>query len=397
MVNDRFVVLRRSGLDEPEFRIDTQHLGRPNQPFGSAPIELTLEVEELSSTDVVALRRERDVEAITPVMPLRLVRPTASHEPSAASGVPWGLEAVGATTSPYRGAGITVAVLDTGIDRDHPAFAEVDVVENDFTGEGNGDRDGHGTHCAGTIFGSVVNGTRLGVAPAVDRALVGKVIGAAGASTEWLIDAILWALDEGANVISMSLGIDFPGAVATYIERGMAPEPATSRALEAYRANVDLFRTVSAFTRERGNIAQPAVIVAAAGNESRRDADRPYEIAVAPPAAAQGVISVGAVGQDAGTWRVAPFSNTRPNVAGPGVDIESASLDGGTVSMDGTSMATPHVAGVAALWGEYLLAKAGSMNATSLGSYLTGRTTLDGFAAGTDGSHVGTGLVQAPQ
>jgi subtilisin family serine protease len=81
---------------------------------------------------------------------------------------------VGADTSPFSGDGIVVAVLDTGIDASHPAFEGVDIVQKDFTGEGVGDQHGHGTHCAGTIFGRTSEGTRIGVAPGVKKALIGK-------------------------------------------------------------------------------------------------------------------------------------------------------------------------------------------------------------------------------
>ena len=84
---------------------------------------------------------------------------------------------MGADTSSCTGNGIVVAVLDTGIDASHPAFAGVEVIQKDFTGEGDGDQHGHGTHCAGTIFGRNVNGTRIGVAMGVKKALIGKVLG----------------------------------------------------------------------------------------------------------------------------------------------------------------------------------------------------------------------------
>ena len=121
---------------------------------------------------------------------------------------------MGADTSPFTAKGVTVAVLDTGIDATHPAFEGVELIQKDFTGEGRGDKNGHGTHVAGTIFGQTVDGLRIGVAPGIGRALVGKVLDAlGGGSTQSIAEAIQWALNSGANVISMSLGMDFPGLV----------------------------------------------------------------------------------------------------------------------------------------------------------------------------------------
>jgi len=60
---------------------------------------------------------------------------------------------MGADSSPFTGDGIVVAVLDTGIDASHPALSGVEIVEYDVMGDSNGDQNGHGTHCAGTIFG----------------------------------------------------------------------------------------------------------------------------------------------------------------------------------------------------------------------------------------------------
>ena len=67
------------------------------------------------------------------------------------------------------GNGIVVAVLDTGIDKNHPAFSGAQIIEKDFSGEGNGDQHGHGTHCAGTILGRTTGGKRIGVAPGVPK------------------------------------------------------------------------------------------------------------------------------------------------------------------------------------------------------------------------------------
>ena len=83
-------------------------------------------------------------------MPTRLVEPLAVDVEQTAA---WGIGAVGADRSTRTGAGVVPCVLDTGIDASHPAFAGVSLLEEDFSGTGTGDRQGHGTHCAGTVFG----------------------------------------------------------------------------------------------------------------------------------------------------------------------------------------------------------------------------------------------------
>ncbi|MDB5045968.1 MAG: hypothetical protein JWQ08_2018, partial [Deinococcus sp.] len=311
-------------------------------------------------------------------------------------------------TSPYTGAGTVVAVLDTGIDASHPAFAGVELAEQDFSGDGNGDTEGHGTHCAGTIFGRDVNGTRIGVARGVGRALIGKVLGEQGGSSEAIARAILWAVQEGAHVISMSLGIDFPGLVARLERQGFPTPLATSVALEGYRANVKMFEALAYTAQHWGAEERPVLLVAAAGNESQRDQNKDWEVSVSPPAVSTGFLSVAAVGQAggqpeaqaAGGLVVAPFSNTNANIAAPGVGIVSARAGGGSanpfISMSGTSMAAPHVAGVTALWAEKLI-RTNQLSLLQLGTRVAGSATFSGLAGGTDPADVGLGLVQAPQ
>ncbi|HEX7636331.1 MAG TPA: S8 family serine peptidase [Noviherbaspirillum sp.] len=236
--------------------------------------------------------RDEEVAAIAPIMRMKLIAPhdTAPDErvQPAAQGVTWGVQAIGADTSPFTGDGIVVAVLDTGIDATHPAFNGANLIQKDFTGEGNGDEIGLGTHCAGTIFGRSINGVRIGVAPGVKKALIGKVLGKNGGSSGHICDAIQWAIDNGANVISMSLGIDFPGHVKDLTAQGIPEEVAVSIALEDYRKNVLLFEKLAAFVKASGAFSQAAVITAAAGNESRREPSKFFEVADSPPAVADG-------------------------------------------------------------------------------------------------------------
>lgn len=370
-------------------------------PAAPTPIALEVEVEDIERRKLPAVAKNRDVVAIAPAMPMKLVQPLDVVDATpAAPTTAWGIKAVKADTSPFTGKGIVVAVLDTGIAKNHTAFQGVQIIEKDFTGSGDGDTHGHGTHCAGTIFGRDVNGNRIGVARGVGKALIGKVLGEGGGGSDTIINAMNWAVENGANVISMSLGIDFPGYVAHLINNMNLPaELATTRALEAYRMNVQLFERMASLVRALSAIKQPCLIVAAAGNESQRNVNPDFEISVSPPAVSEGNISVAAVGEGSGAgFTVADFSNTGAGVSGPGVSILSArpTPNTGLVTMSGTSMATPHVAGVAALWGEKL-AGMGGLNILNWSGRLVGSAVTAGFASPFDPSDIGAGLVQAPQ
>lgn len=361
------------------------------------PEELEIEETELSSAQRNDLRRDPRTRAIAPAMPMKLITPVESKVVTTSpGGNTWGIEAVGAANCSFDGSGITVAVLDTGIEPTHPAFTGVDLVQRNFTSESDNDLNGHGTHCAGTIFGRDVDGTRIGVARGVKRALIGKVLGQNEGSSTTIAQAIQWALNEGAHVISMSLGIDFPGAVKFLVEsQGLEIPEATSIALESYRANINLFGELSRFVEAQGSLlGQGTIIVAASGNESRRPK---YEIAVAPPAASTGIISVGALQKSStGGLSVAYFSNDQVNISAPGVDVISAWLGCGLRSLNGTSMATPHAAGVAALWGQRLLEATGSVNHQILRARLIASGRISPLSVDQEPDDIGAGIVQAP-
>lgn len=328
-----------------------------------ASSNLIIEIDDIEREKLAILSRHRDVRAIAPNMPVALIKPVNPDSSStSASGdtaeVTWGIKVIGARSSPFNGAGIVVAVLDTGIDRAHSAFTGVEITEKDFTGHGNGDSLGHGTHCAGTIFGRETNRIRIGVAQGVTRALIGKVLGPDGGQSTHVVQAINWAAENGAHIISMSLGIDFPGFQKKLREKGFPEEVATSRALEGYRANVQLFDRLASLIGSLSAFRQASLLIAAAGNESQREIHPDFEISVSPPAVSEGFISVAAIGQEPNGFVVAPFSNTGADISGPGVKITSAKAGGGLTTLNGTSMATPHVAGVAALWADQIM-KAG--------------------------------------
>lgn len=398
MATENFIILRSKRLSPPTF----DNLGPPvgSSGIGTArggvlPEAIMIEEADLTKSERSDLRRDPQIRAVAPLMPMRLVKPVDSVAigPSD-TGAMWGIESVRANESPYDGSGITVAVLDTGIDPDHPAFASCEIVQKNFTTESDNDLNGHGTHCAGTIFGHDVSGTRIGIARNVKRALIGKVLGKGGNTSATIAHAIEWAVDGGANVISMSLGIDFPGYVDYLVNNaGYDINPATSLALEAYRANINLFTELSRYVEMQGSFGQGTIIIAASGNESKRPE---YEIAVAPPAAGTGIVSVGALQKTNSGLGVAYFSNNQVDIAAPGVNIISAFPGGGLRSMSGTSMATPHVAGVAVLWAQRQLEMTGRIENQALLVRILASGTFDSLADGVEEEDVGTGIVQAP-
>ena len=361
----------------------------------------TIETRDLSPNDLRDASRDPSILSLARSMPTRLIEPEPLDDARDEDAVPaWGITSVGADTSPFDGSGVRVAVLDTGIDADHAAFAGVTLTRADFSGSGHQDANGHGTHCAGTIFGRDVEGTRIGVATGVTDAVIGKVLADDGrGSSEMLFNAMRWVSgqENPARVISMSLGFDFPGFAERLVTENDYPVLlATSVALEGYRMNLRMFDALMSMIRRQADFNGGTLVVAAAGNESRRQISPDFEVSASVPAAAEGVVSVGALGQGDGGLTVAPFSNTNPVVSAPGVGIISARSGGGLRSLNGTSMATPHVAGVTALWWQALAQSGVPLTARAVDARLLATAITSGFAPGTDLMDRGQGLVQAP-
>lgn len=237
----------------------------------------------------------------------------------------WNLKAIGfpAAWDFALGDGVKVAVLDTGIMDTHHEFAGRTIIGTNTIDPGASWRDdfGHGTHVAGIIAATMNNGVGItGIAPHATL-MAGKVLDSDGAGTDSsLAEGLYWAADNGADVINMSI---------TSFEYSPALEEAC------------------AYARAKG-----CLIVAAAGNEN---ANR-----VGYPAVFPGVISVGAIEQtiSAPPFRRAVFSNLgyELDIAAPGVAINSSIFNpsnplatGQYMPWNGTSMASPHVAGVLAL------------------------------------------------
>lgn len=355
--------------------------------------------EQLPEHAVSELKTDPQVQLVVPTMPTRLISPVESKPAPlhAALASNWGIKAVRADKSRYDGRGVCVAVLDTGIDRDHPAFAGMSLIEKDFSDHGNGDRNGHGTHCAGTIFGRNDGHQRVGIARGVERALIGKVLGDDGAGqSEMVFHALTWAMEQQADIISMSLGFDFPGMVSRLMADGWPLDLATSTALEAYGGNLRMFDAIMSVLKAQAAFGVAPLVIAAAGNESRRALKREYRIATSLPAAADDVISVAAIGRSDSKFMVADFSNIQARLSAPGVDITSAWPGGGLRTVSGTSMACPHVAGVAALWWQFLRQANIKPTARNVAARLIANARKNVFVANTDEADIGQGLVTAP-
>ena len=210
---------------------------------------------------------------------------------------------------------VVVAVIDTGVDLTHPDLDGVTVVSPRDTVWNNADVTddiGHGTHVAGTILAETNNATGIaGIAPASSLMPIKVADDLGGLSFSDVLDGVDWAREHGADIINMSLG----GL--------LTPE------------QVALGQPTFTLARDAG-----ILMVAAAGNDGIDI--RTY------PASFAGVVSVSAVdAQD----HLASFSNTGKaiDLAAPGVDLVSTVPGGGYEPHSGTSMASPHVAGVAAL------------------------------------------------
>ncbi len=231
----------------------------------------------------------------------------------------------------YTGEGVTVAVIDTGVDQTHPDLADREIAEANFSeAPDNVDHFGHGTHVASIVAGTGAKsgGKYRGVASGA-RILDAKVLDDFGGGLEsWIIAGMEWAAEQGADIANMSLG------------GGDTPE-------------IDpLEEAVNTLSAEYGTL-----FVIAAGNSGTDES-------VGSPGSADAALTVGAVDRDD---NLAGFSSRgprvgdgaiKPDVTAPGVDIVAALHSDGTIgpevepgytALSGTSMATPHVAGAAAL------------------------------------------------
>ena len=278
------------------------------------------------------------------------IQPAPTDDGVLVLGATWGLNACRVPPSARSGAGIKVAVLDTGMDLGHPDFAGRPIVSQQFVGQPVQDLHSHGTHCIGTSCGTK---TPAGTTPRYGiafRALIhaGKVLSNSGSSVGGsVLNGMNWAIANRCAVISMSLGSQ------------SGPQPAYTAAGQAALNN-------------------GLLIIAAAGNAGS---------STGSPANSPTIMSVASLDP---SLSPSSFSNFgKIEIAAPGRDVFSSVPRPTRYGIkSGTSMATPHVAGCAALWAETSPALRG-MN-------LWNRLRAAARHLPLPASRVGAGLVQAP-
>jgi subtilisin len=243
-------------------------------------------------------------------IPPDLIRGPESDVLPMAGEANWGVEVFGVNDMRKltNGEGVIAGIIDTGVDRTHPDLKNC-IASRDFTGSSSGpaDRNGHGSHCTGTVGGTNPN---IGMAPGC-KTVHGKALsdGGSGAGT-WIAAACQWCVDQGAEVLSLSLG----------------------------SSGQD-----STITNKFSELAEQGIwIVAAAGNSGGGTSDVDW------PGRSPHCISVAALNKD---LTPASFSSAGAKIdtAFSGVNIWSVRPGGGYQQMSGTSMATPGVAGVLTL------------------------------------------------
>lgn len=265
-------------------------------------------------------------------------------------GVTWGLKACRVPQSPRSGLGVRVAVLDTGFDLGHPDFAGRLVTTQTFVGQPVQDLHGHGTHCIGTALGPLApagSTPRYGIAHK-GQIFVGKVLSNSGSGTTGgVLAGMNWAIANKCAVISMSLGSSAP-VQAAYTAAGNAA------------------------------LSKGCLIIAAAGNDGA---------GTGAPANSPSIFSVASLDANLSPSGFSNFGKIE--IAAPGRDVFSSwPRPTRYRTISGTSMATPHVAGCAALWAE--------SNPALRGAALWSRLQASAKPLPFPVARVGRGLVQAP-
>jgi subtilisin family serine protease len=301
---------------------------------------------QVRDDDLQSLVANNDIEGIylnqrlfTPPVVTPKSLPSAIEDNKVSS---WGLRSIGALSTwgafGCRGEGVTVGLLDTGVDATHPdlqgkiaAWAEFDRNGAQVPGSQPHDSDRHGTHCAGTICGGDASGRWIGVAPEAKIAAGLVLNGRQGGTHAQILAGMEWAINQRVDVISMSLG----GLVLD----AEAPSTYTRAIISALKVGIP--------------------VVTAIGNEGSQTTGTPGNDILAFAVGATDHLNR-AAGFSGGRTQVIrqsvffppdqlPLVYSKPDVSGPGVAIFSSIPGGGWEHFNGTSMATPHVAGAIAL------------------------------------------------
>jgi subtilisin len=273
-----------------------------------------------------SLRTHQRVKAIYSAPTPSLIAPVAVLGAKASAEFTWGLKRINIRAlwdKGFDGKGVRVGHLDTGVDGSHPAlagaiadgdFAEFDLIGNQVRGARPRDSGQHGTHTAGTLLGRAGPRGKFGVAPGAQ--LVSALSIEGGQVIDRILAGLEWIVSRNVQILTMSVGL--PGYVAAFEEL-----------IAALRRNKVL----------------PVIAIGNEGPDTSRS-----------PGNYPNVLSVGACTEDD---LVADFSSSQrmarqqdplePDLVAPGVNVLSCVPGGEFAIMDGTSMATPHVAGLAAL------------------------------------------------
>jgi subtilisin family serine protease len=326
----------------------SRDLGYAAQPLETSTIgsgTLPVATVEVTRKTLQTLAQQPDVVAVLPNQRINLIQPKRVEyegliQQEQQDGVTWGLKQleIPKLWESTKGQDINVAVLDTGVYGSHPAlgdrvkdFVVIDPLGRRIKAEPTFDCGHHGTHVCGTIAGGQdSNGVAIGVAPQTNLLVAGVLIGDTTIRT--LIEGISWAIEQGADIINMSLGMKYY-------------EPLFAEVLDILLNQYGILPVVAIGNENHGNSSSP-------GNTYN-------------------AFSIGAVEKNTSDVDVASFSSgaslvfpgkepnalvIKPDVVAPGAQIYSCipptKRPNGTFEynfMDGTSMATPHVAGVAAL------------------------------------------------
>ena len=308
---------------------------------------LPMATVEVTSKTLEALADQPNVVAVLPNQSIHLIQPRRVEysellKQESQDQVTWGLKhlEIPKLWETSKGESINVAVLDTGVYAAHPAlnnrvkeFVVIDPLGRRISASPAFDSGQHGTHVCGTIAGGKVDkGVSIGVAPQANLLVGGVLIGDTTLRT--LLEGISWAIERGADIINMSLGLSYY-------------EPLFAEVLDLLLNQYGILPVVAVGNENHGNTSSPgnAENAFSVGAVERLSSDK-LDVAFF----SSGASLVFPDGEETGRLV------TKPDVVAPGVQVYSCipptRTPEGTYAhnyMDGTSMATPHVAGVAAL------------------------------------------------